>query len=480
MTEALTTASRQRVLLVEDTIPLARLYEQYMSALPFDVRHVETGAAATATLHDHPPDVVLLDLNLPDMDGLEVLKAFRDHDPSIAMVIITANGSVGTAVQAMRAGAFDFLVKPFSADRLSVTLRNAAERNVLGRIVRNYRRDLGRDHFQGFVGACDEMQAVYRVIETVASSKASVFVTGESGTGKELAAEAIHRSGPRRSGPFVTLNCAAIPKDLLESEIFGHVKGAFTGATSDRAGAAQQANGGTLFLDEIGEMPYDLQAKLLRFLQTGVVQPVGSARTEKIDVRFVAATNRDPLVEVQAGRFREDLYYRLYVVPIHLPALRERGDDVLLIARRVMADLSAEEGRRFSTLSPEVEAVFRSYDWPGNVRQLINVLRNVVVLHDGETMTPDMLPPPLSSVRPSPTPPPLPPRRNEGAALRESVSEMDRDDGLRPLWQVEKDLILRALAHYDNDVPKAATRLEISPSTIYRKLQIWKTEMPVA
>ncbi|QCN97398.1 sigma-54-dependent Fis family transcriptional regulator (plasmid) [Azospirillum argentinense] len=480
MVEALTAVSRQRVLLVEDTTPLARLYEQYMAALPFDVQHVETGADAVATLRDQPPEIIVLDLKLPDMDGLEVLRAIRDHDPSIAVVIITANGSVGTAVDAMRAGAFDFLVKPFSADRLSVTLRNAAERNKLGRIVREFRRDLGRDQFHGFVGACDEMQAVYRVIETVASSKASVFITGESGTGKELAAEAIHRSGPRRSGPFVTLNCAAIPKDLLESEIFGHVKGAFTGATADRAGAAQQANGGTLFLDEIGEMPYDLQAKLLRFLQTGMVQPVGAARTEKVDVRFVAATNRDPLIEVQAGRFREDLYYRLYVVPIHLPPLRERGDDVLLIARHILAELSAEEGRRFSALSPGVEAVFRSYDWPGNVRQLINVLRNVVVLHDGETMTADMLPPPLNNVRPSLAPASPPPTHAEGSPETAPAAVTDHDDGLRPLWQVEKDLIMRALARFDNDVPKAATLLEISPSTIYRKLQLWKADMPGA
>ncbi|MEP9356024.1 sigma-54 dependent transcriptional regulator [Xanthobacter sp. KR7-65] len=462
-------AGRQKVLLVEDTVPIARLYLMYLANMPYDVRHVELGAAALAALETERPDVILLDLQLPDMNGLDVLREVHAKDSSIAVIVVTANGSIGTAVEAMRAGAFDFLVKPFNAERLEVTLRNAAERRQLGREIARYQQFLDREKFHRFIGACDEMRAVYRIIETVGPSKASVFITGESGTGKELAAEAIHLSGPRRSAPFVTLNCAAIPKELLESEIFGHVKGAFTGATADRIGAAQQANGGTLFLDEIGEMPYDLQAKLLRFLQTGVAQPVGASRGQNVDVRFIAATNRDPQAEVAAGRFREDLFYRLYVVPVHLPPLRERGDDVLLIARHHLQEVAAEERRQFKTLAPEVEAIFRTYDWPGNVRQLLNVLRNVVILHDGETVTADMLPRPLYPVG-----------AMEGTSqLRNVLPPVPAaiaDTRIKPLWQLEKDAILAALEATENDVPRAAALLEVSPSTIYRKIQVWKGE----
>jgi two-component system repressor protein LuxO len=251
------------------------------------------------------------------------------------------------------------------------------------------------------------MQAVYRTIEGAARSRASVFITGESGTGKELAAEAIHKASPRANKPLVALNCGAIPRDLLESEIFGHVKGAFTGATENRIGAARQADGGTLFLDEIGEMPLEMQVKLLRFVQTGSFQPVGASRPEKVDVRFVCATNRDPLAEVEAGRFREDLYYRLYVVPIELPPLRERGDDVLLIARHFLRQMAKEEDRAFRGFTPETEAAIRRYPWPGNVRQLRNVIANIVVLHDAEWVEARMLPPLLFRAVPAAAPTPV-------------------------------------------------------------------------
>ncbi|MEI6558948.1 MAG: sigma-54 dependent transcriptional regulator [Rhodospirillaceae bacterium] len=474
-------AETKNILLIEDTVPLARVYIEYMRAESYHVIHVETGQAALAALELAVPDAVVLDLKLPDMDGLDILRHFREQAPDTSVVVITAHGSVNTAVDAMRQGAFDFIVKPFNAARLNVTLRNALERKKLTRIVEVYRKNLDRDRFYDFIGASTEMQAVYRTIESVAASKASVFITGESGTGKELAADAIHRASPRRNHPFIALNCAAIPKDLLESEIFGHVKGAFTGATADRAGAATSADGGTLFLDELCEMPLDIQVKLLRFIQTGTVQAVGGSRTEKVDVRFVCATNRDPLAEVEAGRFREDLYYRLHVVPLHLPALRDREDDPVLIARHFLKEYSAEEGRSFIGFSPEVDAVIRDYDWPGNVRQLQNVVRNIVVLHDGQLVEPRMLPEPLKSRvderkgAPAPVPaaaPATPPGRHPAAAaagVPEAVT-------IRPLWLVEKELIQLALRQCDDDVPKAATLLEISPSTIYRKLQQWKAE----
>lgn len=480
----------RNILLIEDTVPLARIYAEYIQAASCAVVHVETGAAALAALVEHGPDAVVLDLHLPDMSGLDLLRDLRDRAPETPVVVITAHGSVNAAVDAMRLGAFDFIVKPFNAARLNVTLRNALERKSLTHILETYRKTLERDRFHDFIGASAEMQVVYRTVESVAASKASVFITGESGTGKELAADAIHRSSPRRERPFIALNCAAIPRDLLESEIFGHVKGAFTGATADRVGAAVMADGGTLFLDEICEMALDIQAKLLRFVQTGTVQPVGGSRAEKVDVRFVCATNRQPLAEVEAGRFREDLYYRLHVVPLHLPPLRDREDDAVLIARHFLHEYSAEEGQRFAGFAPEVETVIRSYDWPGNVRQLQNVVRNIVVLHDGDVVGPQMLPEPLKSfarqnrggdgggtaLAPSGPPPlpstPAPAPTPAPEALPGTAAPLH----IRPLWQMERDIITEALHQCEDDVPKAARLLEISPSTIYRKLQQWKSE----
>jgi two-component system repressor protein LuxO len=455
------------ILLIEDNVPLARVYTEYMRAESCRVVHVETGGEALSELARSVPDAVVLDLKLPDMDGLEILRQITENALDTSVVVITAHGSVNTAVDAMRQGAFDFIVKPFNAARLNVTLRNALERKKLARIVETYRRNLERDRFYDFIGASAEMQAVYRTIESVAASKASVFITGESGTGKELAADAIHRASPRAARRFVALNCAAIPRDLLESEIFGHVKGAFTGASADREGAAVAAHGGTLFLDEICEMALDIQVKLLRFIQTGTVQPVGSTQTTKVDVRFVCATNRDPLAEVEAGRFREDLYYRLHVVPIHLPPLRDREDDVLAIARHFLVQYAGEEGRAFRDLSPGVETLFRGYDWPGNVRQVQNVIRNVVVLHDGAVVEPAMLPDPFRPGR----------RLAVGDGEAGTVGERPANPAapaLRPLWQIEKDAILATLRACEEDVPRAATVLEISPSTIYRKMQQWR------
>jgi DNA-binding NtrC family response regulator len=311
------------------------------------------------------------------------------------------------------------------------------------------------------------MQAVYRIIESAAPSKATVFITGESGTGKEVCAEAIHQCSPRSEQPFIALNCAAIPHDLMESEIFGHVKGSFTGAQGDRKGAASLADGGTLFLDEICEMDLDLQSKLLRFIQTGTLQRVGSGKLETVDVRFVCATNRDPLVEVKAGRFREDLYYRLHVIPLSLPPLRERGEDILLLARNLLQNYAREENKRFKDFDAEAVRVLLDYPWPGNVRELQNVVRNIVVLNDRELVSPDILPPPLSG------------RRGMTAAMAPVSSASGSAEPLlntpiRPLWLVEKETIEQAIASCDGNIPKAAALLEISPSTIYRKKQSWE------
>ena len=299
------------VLVVEDSPVHAAVSQAMLRELGYRSVLAETTAAGLAQALALQPDAILLDLELPDGTGFELMQRLRAEGVDAEVVVVTANGSVNVAVEAMRAGAVDFMVKPFAKPRLAATLGNVLEKRALTQELRQVKSQLSRDRFFGFIGGSAPMQAIYRTIESVAASRASVFITGESGTGKELAAEAVHKASPRAAKPFVALNCGAIPRDLLESEVFGHVKGAFTGATENRIGAARQADGGTLFLDEIGEMPLEMQVKLLRFVQTGSFQPVGASRTEKVDVRFVCATNRDPLAEVEAGRFREDVYYRL-------------------------------------------------------------------------------------------------------------------------------------------------------------------------
>jgi DNA-binding NtrC family response regulator len=465
------------ILLVEDSPSLASLYEEYLRGEPWAVELAETGASALEKLRARPPQAVLLDIRLPDMDGLDILRIIVAERIPCSVVVMTAHGSINTAVDAMRNGAFDFIVKPFPPERLVVTLRNALEHQRLNRIIETFKDDLDRTQYCGFIGGSLPMQAVYRVIEQAARSRATVFITGESGTGKELCADAVHRRSPRANGPFVAINCGAIPKDLMESEIFGHVRGAFTGATSDRDGAASRADNGTLFLDEICEMDLALQTKLLRFIQTGSFQRVGGSRTEQVDVRFLCATNRDPMGEVEAGRFREDLFYRLHVIPVHLPPLRERDDDVVLIANRFLADFAAEENKAFHSFSAEAEAVLRGYDWPGNIRQLQNVVRNVVVLNDGDVVEPEMLPPPLNkgiaalAHRPGAVAAP---------ALAAPCAPGDPALSIRPLWQVEKDTIETAITLCDGNIPKAAALLGISPSTIYRKRVAWEGEIAQA
>jgi len=475
-----------KVLLVEDTVPLARTYEAYLEDEPYDLTHVETGKEALAFLAESPPDVVLLDLMLPDMDGLSILEHISTEQIPTAVVVITANASLNTAIDAMRLGAHDFMVKPFTADRLKVTLKNVLERQQLTQIVETYRNDIDRQEYQGFIGSSLAMQRVYRIIDSAAGSKATVFITGESGTGKEVCAEAIHRQSPRASKPIVALNCGAIPKDLMESEIFGHVKGAFTGAVTDRDGAATRAAGGTLFLDEICEMDLSLQTKLLRFIQTGTFQKVGGSKLEDVDIRFVCATNKDPMVEVAEGRFREDLFYRLHVIPIHMPALHERDEDVLAIAEKLLADYAGEEGKPFKGFDAKVRAVFRAYPWPGNVRQLQNVVRNIVVLNDGEQVDSSMLPAPLDQLVDNVAPLPSSPAATAPISTHAPMSQIAdasgslmpaRKEDLRPLDEMERQIIEYAIELCDDNVPQAASHLGISASTIYRKRQNWEEKL---
>ena len=451
------TQPRKSVLIVEDSPPLARMYSEYLKDEDLDLIQVGTGKDALAQLDARLPAAVLLDLNLPDMDGIEILKRVSAQALPTRVIVITAHGSINVAVEAMRLGAHDFLVKPFLGNRLVVTLRNALEYQRLTQVVETIKEEFDRRTYYGFIGSSLAMQAVYHMVDAAGPSKATIFITGESGTGKEVCAEAVHQRSPRAKGPFVALNCAALPRDLIESEIFGHKKGAFTGAVADRVGAAGRANNGTLFLDEICEMDIDLQAKLLRFVQTGTFVRVGGTEVESVDVRIVCATNRDPVQEVRAGRFREDLFYRLHVVPIHLPPLRERDGDVVEVARALLEKYAQEEKRRFVGFSQDAETALSSYQWPGNIRELQNVVRNAVVLHDGERLTGQMLPPLLGVAKATPEAEPA------------AAPTGDPRARIKPMWQLEQDAIEQALRLCNGNVPRAAALLEISPATVYRK-----------
>ena len=458
------------ILMVEDQSALARTYQGFLRNEPYSIEHVESGSAALKALDDMP-NAVLLDLKLPDMNGLDILKTIKDRGLTMPVVVVTAHGSMQTAIDAMRAGAADFLVKPFTAERLKVTLQNALEKEELTAVVRTYQEKIDRRSFQGFIGSSLKMQAVYRSIESAATSKATVFFTGESGTGKEIAARAIHDLSGRR-GTFVPLNCGAIPHDLMESEIFGHVKGAFTGALSEREGAARQAHGGTFFLDEVCEMDLQLQTKLLRFLQTGQFNKVGASQLEDVDVRIVCATNRDPMTEVQAGRFREDLYYRLHVIPIHMPPLRDRGDDIIEIADHFFHRFAEQEKRVFTNLTDDAKALLCLHSWPGNVRELQNIARNVLVMNDAPVIEADMLRALITGRKQQTSHHQEP--AGTGSEQRHSLDQLAEQ--IRPLSVIERETIEHALKICSGDVRRAAVFLDIAPATIYRKLKLWESE----
>ncbi len=457
--------NKMQILLIEDTVPLAEVYMEYLQEEKVDVTHVTTGDEAYQFLSEHTPHIILLDMNLPDVDGMEILQYVSDQGIDSCVIVLTAYGSVSRVVEAMRLGAFEYLQKPFDQSRFILTVRNAMERMYLREMVDSYKNRLGRDEYHGMLGSSQVMQSVYEAIDNVASSSATVFLTGESGTGKELCAQAIHDQSKRKDRELVVLNCGAIPKDLMESEIFGHAKGAFTGAISDREGAAQRADGGTLFLDEIGEMDINLQSKLLRLIQSGTFQQVGSAKTSKVDIRYICATNRDPLELMKKGLFREDLYYRLNVIPIKLPPLRERGRDKLDIALRFLRKFSKEEGKKFRYYSPEVENIIMEHPWPGNVRQLQNFIRNIVVLNDGDVVEKKMLP-----------------RDFLNGLIRENnhitndiiTGHRQAVEDIRPLWQCEKEIIEAAIEICGGNISRAAGYLDVNPSTIYRKIKSWK------
>ncbi len=450
-----------RILIIEDDLTMAELFCHYLEDEKGTIQCVETIEEAKEQLTSASYDIVLLDYQLPDGTGLDLLNYINEQGIPSAVIMITGHGSLTTAVKAMQLGARDFIVKPTSKTRLLCTLKNVLKTQNLQRVIQTHEKNISRKDFSNFVGASLPMQNVYRIIESAAPSKATVFITGESGTGKELCAEALHMNSPRQAQPLCAINCGAIPRDLMESEVFGHVKGAFTGAHTDREGLAHQANRGTLFLDEICEMDLDLQTKLLRFIQTGTFQKVGGDKEEQVDVRFVCATNRDPLKEVQEGRFREDLYYRLHVLPLALPPLRDRGEDILLIAQHFLDHYTQEEGKDFKKFEKHVRTQFLNYDWPGNVRQLQNVIWNIVALHQGECVTQEMLPAPLDALI----------LKHAPTSISHSPSPIfgNTKETLVTLDTIEYKAIENALKVCNNNVSEAAHFLNVSTATLYRK-----------
>ncbi len=377
------------ILVIDDEQSICYAFERFFAARGWSVRTASSASAGLAGWRDHRPDVTFLDVRLPDASGLDLLAQLRAEDPEARVIVITAYGSLETVMQAVKTGSFDYLVKPLDLDRAEELAQRALveSRAVVGADPAGPPAQRGR----GIVGSSREMQEVYKRIGLVAASDAGVLITGATGTGKELVARAIHEHSPRQDRPFVAVNCGAIPASLVESELFGHVKGAFTGASTDRPGRFEAADGGTLLLDEVGELPGEAQVKLLRVLDSRVIERVGSTQPIHLDVRILAATNRDLSREVAEGRFREDLYYRLAVMRICLPALRDRREDIVPLAEHFLAELAGDQGG-VGILSPEAKRALERADWPGNVRQLRNAMHHAAVVSGGGRILPEHLP----------------------------------------------------------------------------------------
>ncbi len=438
---------RKRVLIVDDE-PGVREALRMLLKDTWDPIAVGSAPEALHALDTGPFDVVLLDVVMPGMDGLELLDALRGRHPTLAVVMLTATKTVKTAVEAMKRGAFEYITKPFDVDELRLVLDKATENAALVREVEALRTEVGqRYHVDNMIGRSPGMQAAFKTVASVAPLRTTVLVTGESGTGKELIARALHYGSPRARKPLVTLNCAAIPDSLLETELFGHERGAFTDAHAKKLGQFELAHGGTLFLDEIGEMGLATQAKLLRVLETGEFLRVGGQRPVRVDVRIVAATNRDLAAAINDGAFRADLYYRLNVVTVHLPPLRERHDDLAPLLRHFVTTKSRELAVAEKSVAVDAVEVLLRYAWPGNVRELENVIERALALTDGPIVTVDDLP---SSVR-----------QNDGwtpASVREAVLGGRKSIG-DAVDEFERDLILAALHRTDFNQTRAAERL---------------------
>ncbi len=448
--------SRGAVLIVDDEPRQLEILRTILAHEGYDVETCQTAEEATAALRASPPQVLLTDLKLPGMDGIALLEQAVKEAPGCCAVMMTAHGTVDTAVRAMKLGAFDYLIKPLDRDELLLVLERAMETVRLRGENRRLKAQL-RERFRldNMVGSHGLMQDVFRLVQKVAPSSATVLIYGESGTGKELIARALHYNSPRASRPFLAVNCSAIPEPLIESELFGHERGAFTGAAGRKTGLFEEAHGGTLLLDEVGELPLSTQAKLLRAVQEKEIRRVGGTASIALDVRIVAATNRDLARLLQEGRFREDLYYRLNVFPIVLPPLRDRATDIPQLVEHFLERLAREEGRPRPLVSREALALLMGYRWPGNVRQLESVLERAVLLAEGEEITPDLLP---AEVR----------ENVDGPAARLAIDIPDEGISLEAL---ERDLLEKAVRKAGGTLTKAARLLGISYRTLQYRLE---------
>jgi two-component system NtrC family response regulator len=444
---------RIKILVIDDDESLRRVLEYNLAQEGYAVLTASSGEEGLELLKKEGADLILTDVRMAGMDGLQVMELARKLDPAVQVIILTAFGTIEMAVEAMKAGAFHYISKPFNRDELKLTVKKALHVKDLVRENVALRQELtARVGLDNIVAESPQMARVLDMVVRVAPTETTVLIMGESGTGKELIARAIHGNSPRARGPFVAVNCAAIPENLLESELFGHVKGAFTGAIRDRVGKFEAADGGTVFLDEIGEMRADLQVKILRVLEERTLERVGDNRPIRVDVRVLAATNKDLGKAIQAGEFRDDLYYRLNVVPVTIPPLRERPADVLVLAQHFLRRLGAASSL---TIAPDAFRALESYDWPGNVRELENALERALIFHRGDVISLADLPETIRA-----------PRNREAAALPVSLPE----SGLS-LEEVEKELILRALQKHDWNQSRAARYLGITRHTLLYRIE---------
>jgi DNA-binding NtrC family response regulator len=474
------------VLVVDDDPTQRRLIQAVLEREGFAVAHAESGDEAIGHLtRGGTADVVLLDLVMPGTSGQDTLKELRTRGFNQPVIVCTANGGIETVVQAMQAGAMDFFVKPLSPERIIVSIRNALSMGDLkGEVDRLKKHAGGRTTFEDLIGASPAMTMVKRLGERAARSSIPILITGESGVGKEVIARAVHGSSDRAGKPFVAVNCGAIPENLVESILFGHEKGSFTGAHEKHLGKFQEANGGTLFLDEVGELPLDIQVKLLRALQESEIDPVGAKRSVKVDVRIVSATNRDLTLAVKEGRFREDLFYRLNVFPVEAPSLRERKEDIAALVDHFVRRFNVEEGKSVVGAAPETLAFLTAFDWPGNVRQLENAVYRAIVLSDAPYLQPYDFPAISGVAAPPPQAVSAPGSAAAAPAAPMSAGEMmaalpkdapvrilDDRGHLRTLEEIERDLIQHAIEVYAGHMSEVARRLGIGRSTLYRKVR---------
>ncbi len=443
---------KNTVLVVDDDLAHRTMLRTLMSGWGYEVSEAADGEAAIEAVHRTPFDLVLMDIRMIRVSGLEALEEIKRFNPAIPIIIMTAYASVETAVEALKKGAYDYLTKPLDFDELRLAMNRAMEHSRLKEENRLLRENLGK-HFdrRNLIGRSQVMTRLLETVDQVAPSEATVLITGESGTGKEMIAGAVHFNSRRREGPFVKINCAAITETLLESELFGHEKGAFTGADRRKEGKFRQADGGTLFLDEVSEMTLGMQVKLLRVLQEREVTRVGGNDVIKVDVRVVAATNRDLIPLIEAGRFREDLYYRLNVVTLHVPPLRERREDIPLLAQRFLETFSERNRKTIKGFTPQAMDRLLKYPWPGNVRELMNMVERAVVLSRSEYLDEADLSPALREPVPEKTPP--------------------EELGSLPLEDVERATILRTLEQAGGNKSEAARRLGITRRTLHQKLK---------